>query len=266
MIGFKVFQRNLFKIFQKMLHHEISGKGDTLVFIHGFMENLKIWKPFFTLFSATHQVLVIDLPGHGKSQNLRSINTMEDFAEDVIEVLDYHSIKKATFIGHSMGGYTILALADIYPNYIKNLILVNSTSLPDSKEKKEQRLKVIPTVHRNFSLFVKLSVPMLFSEELKPQLQQEIDILKNIALETSIEGVEAALKGMRERPDRTSIFYDSDFPILIINGTKDTTIDVELFKTIIPNQANIKVENLDCGHAAFIEREKEFVEILTNFI
>ena len=249
-----------------MLHHEIKGKGKTVVFIHGFMENLKIWTPFTDLFSATHQVLTIDLAGHGKSENNRFENSMEDFAEDVIEVLKAHSITKATFIGHSMGGYTVLAITELYTQFVEQFILVNSTSLPDSKEKKEQRLKVIPTVNRNFNLFVGLSVPMLFSEELKPHLQQEIEALKAIALETSIEGVEAALKGMRNRPDRTSVLYDANCPILIINGSKDQTIDVELFQTVIPDQENIKVVNLDCGHAAFIERKEEFIHLLTDFI
>ena len=90
-----------------MLHHEIKGKGKTVVFIHGFMENLKIWTPFSDLFSATHQVLTIDLAGHGKSKNNRLENSMEDYAEDVFEVLKAHSITEATFIGHSMGGYTV---------------------------------------------------------------------------------------------------------------------------------------------------------------
>lgn len=249
-----------------MLHHEIYGHGKTVVFIHGFMENLKIWNDFVKLYSKTHQILTIDLPGHGKSKNFREVNFMEDFAEDIIEVLNHHAITKATFIGHSMGGYTALALAEMYPQYIDKLVLVNSTTLPDSTEKKAQRLKMIPTVQRNFSLVVTLSVPMLFSEELKPLLKNEIEHLKNIALETSIEGVEAALKGLKERPNRTSVLYDATFPILIINGTKDQTIEMELFQTVIPNQDNISVANLDCGHVAFIERKDDFIQLLTDFI
>lgn len=249
-----------------MLNYNIKGTGDAIVMLHGFMENSKIWNDYVNFLSETHQVITIDLPGHGKSNNIRTTNTMEDFADDVIEFLHQLKISKASFIGHSMGGYVILALCEVYPQIVNKVVLVNSTSLPDSEEKKEQRLKMIPTIQRNFSLFVKLSIPMLFSEALKPQLQNEINQLKEIALETSIEGIEAAINGMRIRPNRTSVLYDSNFPILIINGKDDKTIDVDLFATVIPEKDNIKVENLACGHVAFCEQKDKVAQLLNNFI
>ena len=249
-----------------MINFDVKGTGSPLVFIHGFMENSKIWNDYVSLFSTTHQMITIDLAGHGNSKNLRTTNTMDDFADDVIEVLNHLKISNATFIGHSMGGYVILALCEVYPQFVNKVVLINSTSLPDSPEKKEQRLKIIPTIERNFPLFIKLSIPMLFSEVLKPQLQNEINQLKEIASETAIEGIEAAIFGMRNRPDRTSIFYDSNFPFLIINGKFDKTIDVDLFTTVIPEKDNIKVENLACGHVAFWEQKEKVVQLLTNFI
>ena len=249
-----------------MLYYEVIGQGKPIVFLHGFMENLKIWNPFKLVLAERFQVILIDLSGHGKSSITREVNTIEDMADDVIEVLESLNITKAIFVGHSMGGYINLAIADVYPQFVDKLVLVNSTTLPDSKEKKEQRLKVISTVHRNYPLFVKLSIPMLFSEDLKPFLIDEIQDLKSIALETSIEGVEATLKGIRERPDRTAVLYDANFPVLIINGIKDVTIDVKLFETVIPNQENINVVNLNCGHVAFIEQKDQFIEALQAFI
>ena len=249
-----------------MLYHEVIGQGKTVIFLHGFMENHKIWKPFVDNFSKEFQIVLIDLSGHGKSKTTREVNMIEDMADDVVEVLNHLQINQATFIGHSMGGYVSLAIAEIYPQFIEKLVLVNSTTLPDSKEKKEQRLKVIPTIHRNYSLFVKLSIPMLFSEELKPQLTDEMNTLKAIALETSIDGVEAVLKGIKERPDRTSVLYDANFPILIFNGEKDTTIDVELFSTVIPEKENIIITTLDCGHVAFMERKEDFENHLYQFL
>ena len=249
-----------------MLHFEVKGEGNPIVFIHGFMENSKIWNDSIETFMGTYQIITIDLAGHGKSRQTREINTIEEMADDVIEVLNYLQINTATFVGHSMGGYVGLAIAEVYAQYVDKLILVNSTTLPDSKEKKEQRLKVIPTVHRNFPLFVRLSIPMLFSEELKPILQNEIETLKLISLETSIEGVEASLKGMRERPDRTFILYDAEYPILIFNGEKDETIDVELFETVIPKKENIQVVKLNCGHVAFMEQKDQFINYLKSFI
>ena len=249
-----------------MLHYTTEGTGNSVVFLHGFMENSNIWNSFISEFSKTFQVITIDLPGHGKSESNQDINTIEIMAEKVIEVLEFLKISNATFIGDSIVGYVSLAIAEGYPQFVNKVVLVNSTSLPDNKEKKEQRLKVIPTIQKNYPLFVRLSIPMLFAEELKIQLENEINELKNIALENSVKGIEAALRGMRERPDRTHVFYDIDKPFLIINGSKDSTIDVDLFETVIPEKENIKVEKLDCGHVAFIEQREEFIKILSSFL
>ena len=211
-------------------------------------------------------MITIDLAGHGNSKNFRTTNTMIDFADDIVEVLNHLKISSATFIGHSMGGYVILALCEVYPQFVNKVVLINSTSLPDNPEKKEQRLKIIPTIKQNFPLFIKLSIPMLFSEGLKSQLQNEINQLKEIASETSIEGIEATIFGMRNRPNRTSVFYDYNFPFLIINGKFDKTIDVHLFNTIIPTKENIIIENLDSGHVAFWEQKEKVIQLLTNFI
>ncbi len=249
-----------------MINFEVKGTGNPLVFIHGFMENRKIWNDYVSLLSATHQIITIDLDGHGESQNLRAVNTMDDFADDVIEVLNHLKITNATFIGHSMGGYVILALCEVYPQVVNKVVLINSTSLPDNAQKREHRLKMIPTVERNFSLFLKLSIPMLFSNKLKSKLQDKINLLSEIAAETSIEGIKAAIYGMRDRPDRTSVFYDNHFPFLIINGTEDKTIDVDLFTTVIPTNNNIKVANLACGHVAFWEQQEIVAQLICDFI
>lgn len=249
-----------------MLYHQVIGQGKAIVLLHGFMENSRIWNDFVLHFSKTHQLIMIDLPGHGKSRQIDEINYMESLADNIVGILRFLEIKKASFIGHSMGGYVSLAIGEIYPQLVEKIILVNSTSLPDSYEKREQRLKVIPTVQRNFPLFVRLSIPMLFNDEEKSNLQEEMNYLKEIALETSIEGIEASLKGMRDRPDRTFVLYDLDIPILVINGTKDRTINVDLFETVIPEKANIKIVRLDCGHVAFLEKKKQFIDTVTMFI
>lgn len=96
-----------------MLHYEINGKGqEVLVLLHGFMENNTIWKRMEGLLSPNFTLVKIDLPGHGKSPILSDSQTMEQMADAVLETLKKLEIQKYHILGHSMGGYVSLALAE----------------------------------------------------------------------------------------------------------------------------------------------------------
>lgn len=66
----------------------------------------------------------------------------------MIEVLDELKLEKATFVGHSMGGYVACALADLFPERVENIVLINSSTLPDDEAKKNQRLKACETARK----------------------------------------------------------------------------------------------------------------------
>src|SRR5690606_14980372 len=196
-----------------MLYYEVIGEGNPVVLLHGYLENLRMWKKIGSELADSYKVIKIDLPGHGKSETFAEVHTMELMAEKVNEVLGELKIEKPVFIGHSMGGYVTLAYADLFPEKLKSFILLNSSSLPDSKEKKEQRLKAADTARRNFDALVKMSIPTLFAEKHRDDMKSEMEFAKELARETPVEGVTAALLGMRERPGRTSV-------LLNFNGKK----------------------------------------------
>ena len=96
-----------------MLHFEKTGNGkETLVLLHGFMENNTIWNDLETSLSNQFSIVKIDLPGHGKSNILAEVHTMEMMAEEVNKVLENGNLNTIHLLGHSMGGYVSLAFAD----------------------------------------------------------------------------------------------------------------------------------------------------------
>jgi len=131
-----------------------SGEGNVIVLLHGFLENKKMWAAYVTFFSEKYRVITIDLLGHGESDCLGYIHSMEENANAVHEVLDVLKIEKAIILGHSMGGYVGLAFAELYPQHIQKLVLLNSTSKEDSAEKKLNRTRAIKAVKQNYVSFV----------------------------------------------------------------------------------------------------------------
>lgn len=245
-----------------MLFYESIGNGKPLVFLHGFLESHKIWDRLKNDLKELYQIITIDLPGHGNSENLRDVNTMEEMAEEVIIVLDELKVRHATFIGHSMGGYVASALVDFFPERVENIVLVNSSTLPDDNAKKNQRLKACETARRNFNALVTFSMPTLFAAHHRDNYKEELKFVKEIALKTPIEGVCAALRGMRERPDRSSILYNFKGGIYIIVGMNDETVHPELFLTLIPDLPNIHLYKFDGGHMAYMENYEDVLAIL----
>lgn len=86
-----------------------------------------------------------------------------------------------------------------------------------------------------------------------------------MALKTSLEGIQAALKGMGERKDRTFILEDFEGSIGIVLGKFDRTIDPKLFKEVIPSRENIEILELHTGHMSYLEDEKNTLKFVENF-
>ncbi|MBP7172897.1 MAG: alpha/beta fold hydrolase [Cloacibacterium sp.] len=248
-----------------MLHYEISGNApQDLVLLHGFMENNTIWSDMESQLSEKFRLIKIDLPGHGKSETLSSIHTMELMAEEVKKVTDSLGITQINLLGHSMGGYVSLAFAKKYRTDMKSLSLFFSTPLPDSESKKEIRRKSITLIEENFSSFVNASIPNLFDSDKKEDLKDKIKRAKEIAVSTPVKGVTAAVRGMMDRPNRTDILEKFEGKTLIILGEKDNAVSTQDVLKIIPEKENIKVHVLNCGHNGHWEKPNECAEIITK--
>ena len=102
------------------------GKGSVVVLLHGFLENKSMWNTIIPILLKKNRVITIDLLGHGNSGNLGYLHTMENQAQMVKAVLNHLKLRRFIIIGHSLGGYIALALAELYPENIKKLCLMNA--------------------------------------------------------------------------------------------------------------------------------------------
>jgi len=242
-----------------------TGSGATIVLLHGFLENSSMWNALVPILSKRNRVITIDLFGHGKTKNLGYIHTMEEQATMVRELLKSLNIRKATLIGHSMGGYIALAFANLFPKNTKGICLMNSTAYPDTAEKKINRDRAIEVVKQNHQTFVRISIPQLFSEENRVLLKAEIKAVTNEALKTSKQGIIAALEGMKIRKDRTHLLKKGSYKKLLILGKNDTVLNFKEHKKQIEN-TNTKLIALSQGHISHIENNIELTKALVNFI
>jgi len=241
-----------------------TGKGTAVVLLHGFLENSTMWDALVPEFSKKYRVITIDLLGHGQTECIGYIHTMEDMADAVFAVLHSLRIKKAIFVGHSMGGYVSLAFAEMYPEMMKGLVLQNSTSRADSDERKLNRDRAIKVVKRDYTNFVRLSIANLFSEANRERLDTEIENVKQEALKTPLQGIVAALEGMKVRKDREVILHFAPYPMMLMLGKKDPVLSYEDSLDQIENTA-VKLITYPDGHMSHIENREQLLKDLLVF-
>lgn len=242
-----------------------EGKGKPVVLLHGFLENSFMWENIIPSISKNNRVISIDLLGHGQSGCIGYVHTMEDMARMVNAVLIHLKIEKAIFIGHSMGGYVSLAFSEIYPEKVLGLCLANSTSHADSKERKINRDRAIRAVKQNHKTFVGMAVTNLFAPSNREKFKAEINSTRNEALKTPLQGIIAALEGMKIRKNREIILKNAHFKKLLIIGLKDTVIQPNNLVEEAKATDTYYVE-FDGGHMSYIENIKLFLQEILRFI
>ncbi|GGI56122.1 alpha/beta hydrolase [Winogradskyella haliclonae] len=223
-----------------------------------------MWDDFVEELSENNHVLCIDLLGHGKTNCLGYIHSMETMAEAVYSVIDELKINDVSCIGHSMGGYVALALAELKPNLIKNLCLMNSTFEADDNERLILRARAAQMATENYEALVRMSFTNLFAPNSKEKFKDDFEKALAIGLKTSQQGFIAAHKGMAIRPDRFETFANITGKKVIIIGEKDTIYNQELVLQKVKD-TTIKIELFSGGHMSYIENKKELSYFINHF-
>ncbi len=247
------------------IHYTIEGEGEVVILLHGFLENVEMWNNLVPILSKNHLVISIDLLGHGKTECIGYLHTMEAMADAVFAVIKHLNVEKAHVVGHSMGGYAALALAEKQPQLFKGLCLMNSTFEADDEERKALRTRANKMAQNNLDAIIRMSFANLFAPASKQKFSTAYNTALKLALQTSLQGYIAAQEGMKLRPDRFEIYNKLNCNRLIIIGKKDSVIDGERLKSLIKD-SNIPYKVLSEGHMSHIENISELAYILNHFI
>lgn len=251
------------------LYSEKYVKGEDsewLVFLHGFAGNSNMWKKQIDFFKDKYNLLILDLPGHGKSNNGLSklgIHKFEDVAEYVVKVLDENKIKVATFVCLSLGTLVFAGLLKTHPEVVKGAILCGavagiSTMLNLCAKVFVKFIKFIPymTLMKWFSyillpknshkvirkLFIR-SAKNLGDSEFKEWCRlvvKDLNVLKH-------------LKSIKEKV----LFISGDEDYVLLSGVKEK----------VSGLLNAKLQIFTkCGHVCNLQKWKEFNEVSLAYL
>lgn len=248
------------------INYSVAGNGKCLVLLHGFLHDSEMWTKYRTRWlQSGYKVLCMDLPGHGKSHVVENLS-IETIAEILHTILEKEAIEKVQIIGHSLGGYTGLAFANLFPKKLEKLILYHSSAFADTAEVKKKRDLWLKIIDKHPAMFMKSVLEFLYTKENVLKYQKSI---KNDIEKAKAKGKEAyiaIIKAMRDRPENRAILK-SGLAIYFVAGKHDKVIPEAVSNeqiAIIKNGSGAVLENT--SHMSFVEDANQAFEVLNRFL
>jgi pimeloyl-ACP methyl ester carboxylesterase len=259
----------------KKIFYRTIGEGPVIVLLHGVPFDGSLWSNQFNAFPE-YKLIVPDLPGSGRSEMIDDMS-MEGMAECVKDIIVHETASlyfksgephSVVVIGHSMGGYITLALAEKHPELLNGFGLFHSTSYADSEERKEGRKKTIDLLQQKGTVeFVKNSLSNLFSPFSKEQKPELIEEQISIASKFPADALIAYQTAMMERKDRREVLTNATVPVLFVFGNQDNVIPLKdgLEQSALANNSLVHVlEN--SGHTGMKEEPGKTNQILLEYL
>lgn len=264
---------------------------DALVFLPGWGVPPTLWFPIAARLRNKFNTVIIENLGHGDSTlgfGVNRHNYLDWNANAALEVLDILGIKKAHFIVHSMGGYTVKKIVAREPERVASIVFVCTPLLePLSSFVLGDSLPMRLTVD-----FLALQAYVMRTpfDSVKSSKSVEDAIVRTIravnprflsdlgitplnarsfvgyVLHTPIETIAIALKGMRLEGKGLEELPKIDKPSLYVAGERDWVVDIERIKALAQWHENASMKTMpDAGHTPMSTHPRELLDILFDF-
>lgn len=238
------------KIDGKKINYELYGSGSkTIVYLHGWGQNIAMMKPIADPLSFNYKVLIIDLPGYGDSEEPHTPWSIYDYVECIKKLLKELKIDKPILVGHSFGGKISLLYSSMYE--VEKLILLASPFKKEIeklslKTKTLKTLKKVPGLNK-LEDFAKKHIGSTDYKNASPLMRQILVSTVNLDITENVKKITC--------------------PTLIIWGTNDEAVDVKRayeLENLIEDAGVVIYEN--CTHYAYLENLKQTINVLKNFL
>jgi 3-oxoadipate enol-lactonase len=258
----------LVKINDIQMAYSDTGAGRPVVLIHGYPFNRSLWNEQIAALSGSNRVIAPDLRGFGESDSSDGSSTMNSMAQDVAALLDHLEIPRVTIGSLSMGGYVAFAFYKQFASRVRALILADTRAQADTEEAKQNRAQQAEkALAGGMAGIADAMLPKLLTPETVSKRPEIVKRVRDMMLKTKPEGAAAALRGMAERDDQTSLLSKITVPTLILVGAEDAitpVADSEKMNQAIAGSRLVVLEN--AGHVSNLERTEKFNEALLDFL
>jgi pimeloyl-ACP methyl ester carboxylesterase len=114
------------------LYYETHGSGRPLILLHGGLGSGEMFGPVLSLLAESHQVVAVDLQGHGRTADIDRPIDVRLMAGDIAALIDHLHLATPDVVGYSLGGGVALQTAAQYPTKVRRLVMVSANLRPDA--------------------------------------------------------------------------------------------------------------------------------------
>lgn len=246
------------------IHYDTLGEGYPVVLLHTAFENYSVFETLAKKLVKKFQVVLVDLRGHGFSDRPRHIE-FEDFADDIVRLLDYLYIDEAAFICHEMAGLIGSDISVRYSQYVSSLILVNPTSV-EGELPKERLFRKYAHVIRSWDE-EKQEKYLDKRQSHHPRKMNKLTKHKNDTNEVATKEELKAVKDVFKREGISKIFNRVEVPTLIIAGEygeRTTKLEAKEVADLLPHSHFVVYS--DSSVYPFLEEQDQFLNDTQQFI
>lgn len=248
---------------REKIRYVTVGEGkDTIVLVHCWAGNLGFWREQVPVLADKARLVLIDLPGHGRSGKPCATFSMDYFANAVLAVMQDAGVKQATLVGHSMGGPVIYRVYKQAPEKVAALVVVEGFLRRPLELKEAEKFVAqfrTPGYREHTRKFFGAMFPVPGTEALRDRVLSEmLDTPQNVML--------GAMEGMfgPDQPDWG--LKKTEVPVLVIHvkGSIWDTDGKDYVRSVSPRTDYRVMEGV--GHWPMLEKPAEFNALLLDML
>ncbi|HEY2582973.1 MAG TPA: alpha/beta hydrolase [Mucilaginibacter sp.] len=252
------------------LNYIATGTGTPLVLIHGHPFDHTMWYPQVIDFFDSFQVITPDLRGYGKSSLPGGSKTkFEDYATDILQLMDFLNIGRFYLGGLSMGGQIIMEIFRQAPSRIKSLIFADTFASLDTPEVRKGRYDTVSRLEKEgMDSYADEVIYKMITPEHVTTMPEVSGLVLKMMKATSPVAAATTLRARAERIEYlTKVLPQIKIPSLVIVGRDDQFTPVAIAEELTSNLDNSKLVIIeDAGHMPNLEHPNEFNKAVLDFL
>ena len=252
---------------------EIVRGTRTLLLIHAFPLSADMWLPQLARVPQGWRYIAPDLRGfRGAGPAFEDAAlagaTMDDYADDLLMLIDHLDVRRVAVAGLSMGGYVAMALAARAPERVTHLVLADTRMTADTPEGRAGRDTMKADVERaGARAAADAMLPKLIGETTKTEQPDLGDAVRHLIQMNRTEAIAGAIDALKARPDRSEVLAGWRAPALIICGAEDAITPVADSAAMARTISGARLEVIPrAGHLSNLEQPAAFNAALQAFL
>jgi len=227
-----------------------------------------MWDPQQVLSEQGWRVIMPQLRGFDGGSGDPPATSMDDYAGDIVDLLDTLHIEDAVVGGLSMGGYVTFALLRNASRYFRGVVLADTRSEADTPEGLQGRERMRALVQaKGAAAVAEEMIPKLLGESTRRDRPDIVEYVRALILSNSSEAVADAITALKTRPDSTPLLATIHLPTLIVVGEEDTLTPPALSESMHRSIAGSELVIIPkAGHMSNLEQPLAFNAALARFL